>query len=441
MSTHIHRRHLIRGLGAGLALPWLEAMVPSARGAVARPPLRMAFAFTPNGYFMPNFVPQKTGADFELPPTLEPLAAHKQDLLVLSGLALDNGRAKGDGAGDHARALGSFLTAAHPHKTGGEDIRAGVSVDQVAAARMGHKTPLPSLELGTERTRGGQCDSGYSCAYTGNISWKTDTLPIPPEVDPRQVFDRLFGGSDSLRDREARARRRQRQLSVLDFVQDEAKALSNRLGSADREKIDEYFAAIRDVELRIERSAAHEQPPPPIERPSGPPGGYKEHLHLHSDLLTMAFQLDLTRVATFMYGMAGSNRSYREIGVKDGHHYLSHHRENAELIEGLKKVDRYQMEQFAYLLSKLAETKEGEGRLLDNCMIMLGSGLGDGNRHRHHDLPIILAGQAGGAFKSGRHLRYATDTPLANLFVRMLNTMGVAESKFGDSTGALPGLS
>jgi hypothetical protein len=436
----IHRRHLIRGLGAGLALPWLEAMVPRANAAVGGPPVRMGFIYTPNGYFMPNFVPKGTGADFALPPTLEPLKDRQKDLLVLSGLALENGEAKGDGAGDHARALGSFLTAAHPFKTGGKDIRVGVSVDQVAAARIGDKTSLASLELGTERTHGGQCDSGYSCAYTGNISWKTPTLPMPPETDPRQVFDRLFGGGTSLRDREARARRRTQQLSVLDFVQDEAKSLNTRLGAADREKIDEYFSAIRDVELRIERSAKHEPPAPPIERPGGPPGNYKEHLRLQSDMMVMAFQLDLTRVSTLMYGVAGSNRNYREIGVADGHHYLSHHRGNPDLITGLKKVDRYQMEHFAYLLKRLAETKEGEGRLLDNCMIMLGSGLGDGNRHRHHDLPIILAGQGGGALKSGRHLRYADDTPLANLFVSMLNGVGVSDTTFGDSTGTLPGL-
>jgi hypothetical protein len=400
----------------------------------------MGFVFTPNGYFMPNFVPEATGADFALPPTLEPLKDLQKEILVLSGLALENGEAKGDGAGDHARALGSFLTAAHPRKTGGKDIRAGVSVDQVAAMRVGNQTALSSLELGTERTRGGQCDSGYSCAYTGNLSWKTPTLPMPPETDPRQVFDRLFGGGDSIRDRKSRARRRQQQLSVLDFVQDEAKQLNARLGSADREKMDEYFSAIRDVEQRIARSAEHEAPAPPMERPGPPPGNYKEHLEMQTDMMVLAFQLDLTRVVTLMFGVAGSNRNYREIGVNDGHHYLSHHRGNPELIEGLKKVDRHQMEQYAYLLTRLAETKEGDGRLLDNCMIMLGSGLGDGNRHRHHDLPIILAGQAGGTLKSGRHLRYANDTPLANLFVSMLNTMGVQDAKFGDSTGQLPGL-
>lgn len=443
-SRSIPRRTFLKGAGAALALPWLEIMrpaaLPAAEALAGKPPVRMAFIFVPNGVIQADWKPKTEGADYTLPWTLQPLASHKQDLLVLSELTQDNGRAKGDGAGDHARAASSFLTGAHPVKTAGADIRVGMSVDQLAASRLGDLTRLPSLELGIEAGRNaGNCDSGYSCAYSSNISWKTPTTPMAKEINPKLVFERLFGADEA--DPKERARRDAYRQSILDLVADDARRLQNRLGKTDRRKLDEYFTSVREVEQRIARSAqAIADRPEDFTLPDGVPREFQEHVRLMYDLLVLAFQTDTTRIATFMVGNAGSNRAYTMIDVKEGWHSLSHHGNDKAKTDQLKKIDRYNIEQFAYFLQRLKSVKEGDGTLLDNSMIVYGSGLGDGNRHSHHDLPILLAGRGGGRIQSGRHIRYAPETPMNNLFLTMLDILGADVEKFGDSSGRLPRL-
>lgn len=444
------RRTLLKGLGATVALPMLDVMMPSLRAAQAAAgagasaiPLRTAFVFVPNGVHMPDFTPTGLGAGYDLPPTLEPLARLKDKVSVLSGLAHDNARAKGDGPGDHARASAAFLTGAHPHKTAGADIKLGVSVDQYLAQRIGQRTRLASLELGCDRGRmAGRCDSGYSCAYVSNISWSGPTTPVAKEVDPAAVFDRLFGSAD---EREARAQRNRRlaeRKSVLDYVRGETKQLNGQIGTSDRRKLDEFETAIRDIERRIERAKTEfdDELPEHVQQPDGIPESHAAHQRLMYDMMTLAFEMDLTRIGTFMANRAGSNRSYREIGVSEGHHHLSHHRGDQHKIAQIRKIDRFNIEQFAYFLDRLSKVREGDGTLLDHCQVVLGSGISDGNRHRHEDLPVLLAGGAGGAITPGRHVRYKTNTPLCNLFVSMIGHTGVDASEFGDSNGLLTDL-
>ncbi|RMG40255.1 MAG: DUF1552 domain-containing protein, partial [Planctomycetota bacterium] len=388
----LDRRTFLRGIGGvSLGLPMLEAMLtdrlfaagPDAGGTIPR---RMAFIFFPNGAIMPAWRPHGSGEKFELAETLQPLAELKNDILVISGLAQDNGRPKGDGAGDHARSASVYLTSAHPVKTAGADIRVGISVDQVAAQHLKGQTRLPSLELGIERGRtAGSCDSGYSCAYSSSISWKSPNTPMAKEIDPRAVFERLFG--DAERSAAERKRRALIRKSVLDFVAEDARRLRNRLGQADRRKLDEYFTSIREVEARIEQAEqAARIERPDIEIPEGIPRDRAEHIRLMYDLMALAFQTDTTRVITFMLGNAGSNRPYPMVGVNSGHHELSHHRGDENKIAQLKKIDRFLAEQFARFVRKLKSIREGDGSLLDQCMICYGSGLSDGNRHRHDDL-------------------------------------------------------
>jgi hypothetical protein len=365
----------------------------------------------------------------------------KNDVNVLSGLACDNARAKGDGPGDHARSAAAFLTGVHPRKTAGDDISLGVSVDQLAAREVGKQTRLPSLELGLDAGQSaGDCDSGYSCAYTNNVSWSSESTPVPKEVDPGAVFDRLFGSADERSAAEARERRLRLRKSVLDFVADDAKRLNGRLGHNDRHKLDEFTTSIREIERRVEAARAQkpeEAPRPEFERPAGVPGELAEHIKLMWDLLALSFQADVTRVSSFMIANDGSNRSYRNLGINEGHHSLSHHGRNPEKVDQIKKIDRYHVEQFAYFVQKLKATPEGEGTLLDNCMVMMGSGISDGDRHNHNDLPILLAGRGGGTITPGRHVRYDRNTPLCNLFLSMLERAGVSAERFGDSTGKL----
>jgi hypothetical protein len=436
----LNRRTMLRGLGAAVALPWLEALAPSrAVAAAARPPVRLAFLFVPNGVRVSDWTPATTGSDFLLPPTLEPLAPVREKLLVLSGLTHDKGRANGDGPGDHARGASTFLTGAQPCKTAGADIRVGVSVDQFAAQRIGKATRLPSLELGIDRGgNAGDCDSGYSCAYSNNISWRSPSTPAAKEIDPQAVFERLFGGGSTEAD--AGLRRRQARQSVLDFVLDDARRLHARLGAADRRKMDEYCSSLREVELRIDRAAADHPNPAGMPRPTGIPREFRDHLRLMCDLLVLAFQTDATRIATFMFARDGSNRSYSFAAVPDGHHDLSHHQGNPEKLAKLGKIDRFHVEQLAYLLQRLEAIREGEGTLLDHCAILYGSGLGDGNRHNHDNLPVLLAGRAGGTIRAGRHVRFDGETPMANLFLELLDRVGVGVDRFGDSTGRLASL-
>ncbi|MFN7141035.1 MAG: DUF1552 domain-containing protein [Limisphaerales bacterium] len=447
-SLHIPRRTFLKGLGTVLALPMLEAMSPATKLLASTParkfPTRMAFVYVPNGINMVDWTPKSVGSDFSLPFVLEPLSSHRQHINVLSGLALDGARAHGDGAGDHARANAAFLTGAHPKKTPGADIRAGVSVDQIAANRIGRETRLRSLEIGIEGNRqAGACDSGYSCAYQANLSWKGESTPMPPELDPRLVFERLFGNGNAGEMKESNERRKRYQQSILDFVLEDAKQLQKDLGYTDRRKLDEYLNAVREMEVRIEQAEKFSATMPDFDRPTGIPTGpnaFERHAQLMSDLLALAFETDSTRIATFMMAYDGSNRGYPEIGVSEGHHHISHHENKEELKAKIAKINRFHMTQFAYLLEKLKSVKEGEGTLLDNCMIVYGSGIGDGNRHNHDDLPILLAGGGGGAIKTGRHMKWQKDTPLTNLYLSMLDIMGVPTERIADSTGPLKGL-
>ncbi|GIW89473.1 MAG: hypothetical protein KatS3mg108_3797 [Isosphaeraceae bacterium] len=448
MPKPIPRRTVLRGLGTTLALPWLEAMAPlidpaKARAAGIDPrPRRMAFLYVPNGVHMPEWTPKQEGRGYELPEILKPLAPFRDDLLVLTGLAQDNANAKGDGGGDHARALAAFLTGVHPRKTDGANIRAGISVDQVAAQKIGHLTRFPSLELGCDPSaQAGNCDSGYSCAYSSNISWSSETTPLAKEVNPRLVFDRLFGeaGGDV---GSASARRRKRRQSVLDYVSEDARRLRDRLGTTDRRKLDEYLTSVREIERRL--VAASRPPvdaPPNASRPAGIPDQYGEHIRLMCDMIALAFQTDLTRIVTFVLANEGSNRTYNWLGVADGHHELSHHGRDPEKQSKIQKINTFHVEQLAYLLGKLKEAADGEGQsVLDNCMIVYGSGIADGDAHNHNDLPILLAGRGAGTIQTGRHVRYPDQTPLNNLFLAMLDRMDARVDALGDSTGTLPGL-
>ncbi len=437
MTRALHRRTVLRGLGVAMALPFLDAMRPAMawaqEGSATVTPTRLLFVFVPNGKHMPTWTPK--GEHGELPWTLEPLRPHREDVLVLSGLAIDGGRAHGDGPGDHARSAASFLTTAHPVKTGGAGIRAGISVDQVAAEHLGRSTRFRSLELGCERGgQSGQCDSGYSCAYSSNVSWRTATSPNVKEIDPRLVFERLFM---SVRDGESAtdaARRLRSRGSVLDFVLQDAKRLSGKLGPSDRRKLDEYTTGVRELErrLRMIEQARGDGAVLPIDRPAGIPRDHQEHVRLMLDLIVLAFRTDLTRVATFMAGNAGSNRSYRWLGVPEGHHGLSHHGKDAKKREKIRKIDRFNVEQLAYLLERLRARDEDGAALVDSSLVLYGSGIGDGNRHNHDQLPLLLAGRAGGV-RPGRHLRSGHNTPAANLYLSMLRAAGVPAESFGDS--------
>lgn len=435
------RRTFLKGVGATLSLPLLEAMRPltAVAAQTSKSPVRMAFISFPNGAIMKDWRPSGSGVDYTLPATLEPLADVKDNLLVVTGLAQDNGRAKGDGPGDHARSASTFLTGVHPYKTAGEDIKVGMSVDQAAAQKIGHLTALPSLELGIERGRhAGSCDSGYSCAYSNAISWKTPNTPMAKEINPRLAFLRLFGDkSANARD----PRNDQFRKSILDLVADDAEKLKSRLGQTDRRKVDEYFTSVRELEQRItraEQAAVKEHPE--FDLPKGVPAELQDHIRLMYDIMAIAFQTDTTRVATFMLANEGSNRAYTMVGVKEGHHELSHHQNDKEKVEKLQKIDRFLIEQFAYFLGKLGSIKEGEGTLLDNSMVVYGSGLSDGNRHRHDDLPILVGGRAGGTIQPGRHLVFEKETPLNNLFLSMLDRAGAEYETLGDSSGRLTGL-
>ncbi|MDG2380259.1 MAG: DUF1552 domain-containing protein [Pirellulaceae bacterium] len=445
MRHSISRRTVLRGIGASVSLPLLDAMLPiGALGATtaSAPPRRIGFFFVPNGVNLAEWTPQKTGYDYDLPSILEPLHRVKNDVNVLTGLTQDKGRANGDGAGDHARSASTFLTGAQPRKTSAGNIRVGISVDQVAAQAVGKATRFPSLELGCDRSRNsGNCDSGYSCAYSHNISWSSATTPMAKEIDPRLVFERLFGG-DQAKDHQAQTERQQLRKSLLDYVRDDARRLQNRLGRSDQIKLDQYTAGVREIERRIEASEQDTQRyEVDFEKPAGIPDDYAEHVRLMSDMMVLAFQADLTRVSTCMFANAGSNRSYREIGVPDGHHDLSHHGGNGEKLEKIRRINQYHLQQFAYVLERMKSIPEGDGSLLDSCLIVYGSGLSDGNRHNNENLPVLVAGRGGGTVETGRHVVYDVETPLNNLYLSMLDRMGVSVPRLGDSTARLPYLS
>ncbi len=449
-GKRLPRRVFLRGLGTTVALPLLDAMMPafSRAAAASKAPCRMAFVYVPNGIVMDAWIPDTRGEISPLPDALpkilEPLASHRQQLMVLSGLTQNGGRALGDGPGDHGRAGANYLTAVHPRKTFGKDLQAGVSADQIAAQRIGAETRFRSLELGCEQgIQGGNCDNGYSCAYSNSISWRTPSAPNPPEVRPRAVFERLFGAGDSERDPVGRARRQRYERSIIDLVLEDANRLKTTLGATDRRKLDEYLFAIRDIETRIQSAERRPLPATPASEslPPGIPADFVEHSRLMFDLLTLAFQTDMTRVATLMLALEQSNRPYREIGIQEAHHGLTHHRGDPDKIAKVARINRFHVEQFAYLLGRLKSTPDGDGSLLDHVMVTYGSGLADGNRHDHHNLPTLLVGRGGGIQPGGRHVRYADETPMANLFVALLDRMGVPVESLGDSDGKLGYLS
>lgn len=447
------RRGFLRGLGAAVALPAMESMAPlmaapvaaAKRGVTASgAPLRMAYLYLPNGVNVPKWFPQGTGEGFKFGETTAALEPHRGDLQFVNGLAQMNAYSGGDGAGDHARSSATFLTGIRPRKTAGADIKLGMSVDQMAARYLTHLTRFPSLELSCDGVRkSGSCDSGYSCAYQFNISWKGEAQPVAPESNPRNVFERLFGAGSEKDRKESLERRREEERSVLDFVLDDAKALQNQLGRNDQQKLDEYLTGVREIERRIEMAESFGPVPDPgVTAPrDGIPGDYEEHIRLMFDMLVLAFRTDSTRVASYILAHDGSNRNFRNIGVSEGHHQLSHHRDKEDTLKKIAKIDEFYLQQLSYFLGRLKSEEDVDGKsLLHNSMIVWGSCIRDGNRHSHEDLPVILAGNAGGKFTPGRSVDVGKDVPMTNLYMRMLEEMGMSEARVGDSTGVLKGI-
>ena len=436
----INRRTFLRGVGTAMALPLLDAMLPlnalAQSAAKAVKPMRMAFMFVPNGISMEHWTPASEGAGYALPSLLDPIKDLKDDFSILTGLSQDNAFALGDGPGDHARSTACWLTGVHPKKTSGADIKSGISVDQVAAKAVGGLTPFASLEIGCERgAMAGDCDSGYSCAYSSNIAWRSESTPVAKEVNPRLVFERLFGSGDKAGQEQSRARRDLFTQSILDIVMEDATRLKSRLGKRDQGKLDEYFESVRDIEKRIIKleQVGRDMALAQASRPTGIPHDYGEHIRLIGDMI----QADLTRICTFMFANDGSNRSYPMIGVPEGHHDMSHHGKDPAKLEKKRLIDQYHIDQLGYVLRKLKSIKETDGTMLDNTMVVYGAGISDGDRHNHDNLPILFAGKAGGAFKTGRHVVYKNHTPLNNLYLSMLDRMGVRIESLGNSTGKL----
>jgi hypothetical protein len=436
---HLPRRTFLKGMGAAIALPMLDSMTPAfALPRAKEAPLRLAFTYVPNGVTMADWTPKGVGAAFEYSRILKPLEPFRQQTAVISGLAHKNGYALGDGPGDHARAAASYLTGVHPRKTAGADIQNGISVDQIAARHLAPHTRFASLELGCDDSRTvGNCDSGYSCAYTNSLAWRGPATPMPPETNPRLVFERLFGDIDTSLTPEARARRLRYRRSILDLVGERTKQLSADLGPSDRRKLDEYLSSIREIEQRIENAEKDLTGlTPTIDKPTGIPVLYADYINLMFDLHVIAFQTDSTRVVTTMMGREGSMRTYPEIGVPDPHHPLTHHRNNAEWIQRVTKINEMHMQLFAGFVAKMKAIPDGDGTLLDHTMIVYGSGLADGNRHTHEDLPVVIVGNGGG-LRLGTHVVYPKDTPMTNLYLTLLDKVGVRTESLGDSTGAL----
>lgn len=440
-GKHLSRRSFLRGSAALIGLPLLDAMTPAlaeVRSAKRQPPLRLGFVYVPNGMVMANWTPAAQGKDYKFTPILKPLEPHREQTLVLSGLMDHNANALGDGGGDHARASASFLTGCHPRESG-SDIYAGVSADQLAARALGHKTRLPSLELGLEDTRiVGQCDGNYSCAYTSSISWRTPTTPLPPMPNPRHVFERLFGNGDANGDPQAAARRARYRQSILDGVLEETRRLSSTLGDADRRKLDEYLTSIREVERSIQK-AQGERPAkgPALERPPGIPADPAEHARLMFELLALAFQSDSTRIATMMIGRESSIRSYDHIGIPEAHHQLSHHRNDPANLAKLTRIQTYHLGLFANFIARLKAISDGDGSLLDHSLLLYGAGIADSNRHTHEKLPVVLVGKGKGSVRTGRHLDLGKNTPVTNLLLTLLERVNVRPERLGDSTALL----
>ncbi len=437
------RRTFLRGMGsAAIALPFLDAMSPAFASSTipGGAPVRMAFFYVPNGMIMDSWNPTYEGKFQELPRSLKPLEPFKDDILQIGNLTHNTGRALLDGAGDHGRCCGSYLTGVQVKKSLTE-IKGSISFDQIVANEIGKQTRFPSLELGMEDARqAGDCDSGYSCAYTNNLAWRGESQPLPPMLDPRALFERLFGTGQPMT-AEQRARQSMYRRSILDFVAESTHKLESSLGPTDKRKLDEYLSAIRQVERQIERAEKDTRPiEPGIDKPYGIPADFGEHFKLMSDMIAIAFQADQTRIVTFLMTREGTSRPYRELDIADGHHPLTHHRNLPDLMEKVRKINEYHVRQFAGFIEKMKATKEADGTLLDNSMLVYGAGLSDGNAHLHEDLPTLVAGKGGNYFKTGRRVVVRRETPMCNLFLTMMDRMGVHMDKFGDSTGQLQGL-
>jgi len=433
----VPRRTFLRGLGAtAVALPFLDAMTPAF--AAAKPPLRLAFLYVPNGIDMKNWNIAAEGPfAAEFPRVMKPLEAFRDDILQIGNLTHNSGRALLDGAGDHGRCSGSYLTGIQVRKTT-IDIKASISCDQIIANKIGHETRFPSLELGMDDSRqAGDCDSGYSCAYTNNLAWRSETQPLPPILDPRVLFERLFGTGVHLTPEET-ARRAKYRRSILDFVTADTKKLQSTLGPTDNRKLDEYLSSIREVERQLIKAESESiQIDPGMDKPYGVPPDFGEHFKLMSDMMTIAFQADLTRMVTFMMTREGTSRAYREIGIPDGHHPCTHHQGKPELMEKVTQINEYHTKQLAGWLQNLKSIKEGDSNLLDNSMIVYGAGLSDGNRHLHEDLPTLLIGRGGNYFKPGRRIIFRKETPMSNFHLTLMDRMGVHVDQFGDASGPL----
>jgi hypothetical protein len=439
-KKHLPRRTFLRGvMGGAIALPLLDSMIPALTAATktaASPKTRLGFMYVPHGAVMDKWTPATEGAGFEFTPILKPLEPFRNQLNVFTGLANKAAESQGDGGGDHARSAPSYLSGVHPLRTEGEDVRAGTTIDQIYAQKMGQDTPLPSLELGTEDTGlVGVCDVGYSCAYMNSIAWRTPTQPLPMEINPRVVFERLFGDGSNAADRLAR---KQEDRSILDSITGEVAHLQTGLGAGDRGKISDYLDNVREIERRIQmaekRASLNVQVP---ETPIGVPDSFDEHAKLMYELQVLAFQAEITRVSTFMVARDLSQRTFPQIGVPEPHHSVSHHGNNPAMIAKLEKINIYHATLFAYFLERLRATPDGDGNLLDHSMILYGSSMSNPNEHNHFPLPLLVAGGASGKLEGGRHLKFPERTPMSNLLVSLLEKVGIEKGSLGDSTGML----
>jgi hypothetical protein len=446
-KKHLARRTFLHGVGVSLGLPLLDSMIPAhtlLAATAANPQLRLGFCYMPHGAVMSNWTPVMDGAGYSLSRTLAPLKSVQDSVLVLTGLAHRNAGSlgPGDSGGDHGRGPSVFLNASHPKRTEGEDVRAGTTIDQIAAEKIGQDTPLPSLELATEDMTGliGACDVGFSCTYTNTISWKTPTTPLPMEINPRNVFDRLFGDGGTATERVMRL---QRERSILDSVTAEVNRLQGKLGASDRNKVSEYLDNVREIERRIQLAEKKQSSATQGEFPAAPigvPDNHEEHSKLMFDLMALSYQADVTRIASFMMAREVSYRTFPMIGVPDPFHATSHHQNDPDKLEKLTKINTYHVGLVAYFLEKLRNTPDGDGSLLDHSLILYGSCMSNSNLHNHNPLPIFVAGGANGQMKGGRHIKYPNDTPAANLLLTILDKAGINMDSIGDSDGRLAGV-
>ena len=427
-----HRRSFLKGLASTLAVPSLPSAFAATTKSVS--PTRVAFVYIPNGVNVGNWFPK--GKE-NISETLSALGGLRDHYSVLRNLDHDKAFANGDGGGDHARANATFLTGCQARKTAGSDIRIGESVDQILAKQLGGRTRVPSLELSTDPPRrSGNCDSGYSCAYQFNLSWRSESTPAPAERDPRMVFEKLFGSGNAKLD----AIRRHKQKSILDFVMEDAKRFNKQLDAADKGKMDEYLTAVRDIEARIGNAEKFRVEVPEDQRPNGIPETYKEHIRMMYEMMALGFQTDTTRIATFLLAHDGSGRTFPEVGIPDGHHGLSHHKGKDSNLQGIARIDKFYIEQFAWFLEKLKNTSDGDGNLLDSSMVLYGGGIRDGDRHDHADLPLVLAGH-GGNLRQGRVIEAKKGTPMTNLYLSLIERMGGNAERVGDSNGKFENIS